>query len=1153
MILRQNPMKEVSTVDSIQLTRIHAIQWYGFCDSFDLGGQTIITGVYGCGKTGLIDLIQTVLLGHPERESRYNLSLADIGSSSREEKRDLRGYCLQDLNLKNHGQPVYARGNSRTYIALEFTWPDHKRRETWGLRIEYTSVGADADISYWRMPTRIEFGDFLGKNEVPVSAEEWENFLTRHKERVFPSKQEYLESLCAAQHLNFNARVFKPLLLQTLQFKFGKDFTEFCRNNILPDDQINLEAVRESYDRYRNLVTNMRLLQEQELVLQRIHGDFEEQKKIRDEIDALQWFLRKRAVSEAQATYKTAETALLGLRSASVAWGILDNELQQLKTDAETHLAAGHDLMRGTPNAVEFDGLKKRLELLPGEISKLEAAIDDPVGEFRAKFDRFHFLWAAGQKATRAYQWPEPKAYAPLSEILPSLLTADALSHHISELLAAVDPLSSHFLVLAQNEEAEFKSLKNKETILRGEISRIKSSLTADELPLHDALIAKLGQKNARLLGNLCTVLDEEWTDVLEINFRHKFSTIVPDDKVEIAFEILNLLPRPDERERLLCSADMAALPGIVLPGSLGEKITSSDPAVRQLIAHLLGDVMCCQSIDDAEANPRSALLTGAIKQLTGRRRRRATPASEYIIGESGRKLMVERREIMLRDLAPRIVTAEKRAKEARIPAEGFQSIKLELLQLSTGKIRLFRELEVKRSEKDTAIQRIDLFQNSEQLEKLHADLDSRAKAAEACSKAIRDHASKEPKGVSEAEREANRLKEIYDRADSQFLKWQEVEPKMLEAASRHVKLEEEIQLETTPARPASAACELLASRRQTAVANIQADIRSARVELKQDRRFTDYRDVHESDFDDNTFFDKKLTNIRESGIKDLAEDATKAEVEWEDRFQNQVLGQLQHRLAEIRETFNGLRRITAGRLIGGAAYDFSYESVKRADFDRLRQLATDREIDNLLPAGDPRVEEVKKARRSAMESLTVPAASERNDAARIREATARVRELLDARCYFTYDMDIIEAGRTEKISLAQRGRKGSGGETYNPYFIALTTAYLRAFHRHINKGRPSISILIMDEAFKVLNSEAVRDCVQIIRELGLQGVISCTDTNGGQIVEFFQWVMIVQKRVTAGTAADGHDQIENTIYSAPRNDPEIGRLLVDLIPDAPA
>jgi Putative exonuclease SbcCD, C subunit/P-loop containing region of AAA domain len=1145
-------MKEISTTGSIQLTRIHAIHWYGFCDSFDLGGQTIITGVYGCGKTGLIDLIQTVLLGHPERENRYNLSLADIGNSSREEKRDLRGYCLQDLNLKSHGQPIYSRNNTRTYIALEFTWPDHKRRETWGLRIEYTSVGADADISYWRIPVRIEFSDFLGKGEVPLSAEEWEHFLNGHKERVFPSKPEYLEAMCAAQHLNFNARVFKPLLLQTLQFKFGKDFTEFCRSNILPDDPIHLETVRESYDRYRGLVARMRLLQEQEQVLQRIQEAFAKQKTLRDEISALEWFQRKFVASEAKSVWESADAKWARLRSAAEAWRLREAELQQRKKDAEKHLADGHELMRRTPNAGEFDGLKKQQHALPQEIAQLRATLDDPVADFRAKFKRFQELCDAGKKALRDFGWAQPTSFPALSEKLPVHLDTDALVSYISELLAAVDPLAMHFNRSAQSAEDDLRSLEGRASKLRGEISRIRDSLTAEELPLHEALTARLGPDGVHLLGNLCTIVDEEWTDALEINFGHKFSSVVADDKIKVAFGIFNSLQHTDARERLLCRKDMKALPGVVRPGSLAEKITSSEPAVRQLLAHLFGDVMCCRTVDEAEANPRSILPTGAIKQPTGRRRLRATP-SEYAIGESGRLRMIERKEKEVKGLAPEIDTADRRAQAARALADGFQSIKVGLLQLSASKVRLLRELERKLSQQRDINRRLDLFENREQLEELQADLNTRIKEAEKISREIRDHNQEQPTEAVDAEREAALAREAYESAEVAWLKWQAGQPAALAAASRHLELEDEIKRETTPACPASVACKLLTSRRETLVAKTQSDLRAERLNLKQDTRFTDYRDIDENDFDDNNFFDKKLTYIRESGIKELADKATDAELEWEDRFQNQVLGQLQHKLSEIRETFNGLRRITAGRLIGGASYDFTYKSVDGPRFELLRRLAADREIDNLVPGSDPRFAEIKRNRRAAMESLTIPSAREGDDGSRVREATARVRELLDARCYFTYDMEITEAGRTEKISLAQRGRKGSGGETYNPYFIALTTAYLRAFHRHINKGRPSISLLVMDEAFKVLNSEAVRDCVQIIRELGLQGVISCTDTNGGQVVEFFQWAMIVQKRVIAGGASNGHDLIENTIYSAPRNDPEIRRLLDDIITDAPA
>jgi hypothetical protein len=1145
-------MKEVPAADSVQLTRIHAVQWYGFCDSFDLGGQTVITGVYGCGKTGLVDLIQTVLLGHPEHESRYNLSLADIGGSSREEKRDLRGYCLQDLNINDRGQPVYARKSSRTYIALEFTWPDHKRRETWGLRVEYTSIGADAHISYWKVPARLDFGDFLGKDEVPLSSEEWEGLLNKHKERVFPSKPEYLETLSASQHLNFNLRVFKPLLLQTLQFKFGKDFTEFCRSNILPEDPIKLEAVRESYDRYRSLVAKMRLLEDQEKVLQRIQESFAKQKNIRDEITALQWFQRKQVVSEAKSARETAEAKWVNLRFAAEAWRRREAELKQQKEESEKDLAAGYELMRSTPNASEFDGLKKRQHALPQEIAQLRTTLDDPVTELRTKFVRFQELLAAGKTALYQYSWAEPTTFPILLEELPIHLNTDALISHVSELLAAVDPLATHFNVLAQSAEADLRSLEGRANTLRGEIFRIENSLTAEELPLHEALTVKLGRDNVQLLGNLCTILDEEWTDALEINFSHKFSSVVPDDKIKIAFGIFNSLLRTDGRERLLCRADMKTLPGVVRPGSLAGKITSSDPAVRQLLAHLFGDVICCRTIDEAEAHPRSLLLTGAIKQPTGRRRLRATP-SEYTIGESGRLRMIQRKKEELKTLLTDIVAADRKAKAARVPADGFQSIKIGLLQLSTSKVQLLRDLEEKLLEQSSLTRRLDLFENREQLEKLRTDLNTHAKAAEKIAEAIRDHTQKQPAAASEAERDAILAKEAHERAELAWLKWRADQPAALAAASRHLELEDEIKRETTPARSASAACELLVSRRETLVVETQGNLRTDRVKLKQDVRFTDYRDIDENDFDNNTYFDKKLTYIKESGIKDLADKAAEAELEWEDRFQNQVLGQLQHRISEIRETFKGLRRITAGRLIGGASYDFTYEAVDGQHFDLLRRLAADREIDNLLPASDPRLVEIKRDRRAAMELLTIPPLRDGDNASRTREATARVRELLDARCYFIYDMEIAEAGRTETISLAQRGRKGSGGETYNPYFIALTTAYLRAFHRHINKGRPSISLLIMDEAFKVLNSEAVRDCVQIIRELGLQGVISCTDTNGGQIVEFFQWAMIVQKQVTAGAGTDGHDLIENTIYSAPRNDPEIGRLLVDLISNASA
>jgi chromosome segregation ATPase len=276
--------------------------------------------------------------------------------------------------------------------------------------------------------------------------------------------------------------------------------------------------------------------------------------------------------------------------------------------------------MHRTPNADEFDGLKKRQHALPSEIKTLRAALEDPEGEFRGKFIRFQNLWEAGQAAIRHYRWTEPAMPSSLQKILPTKLDANALSQQISELLATVDPLVTHFADLAKTAEGELRSLENKVKTLRSEIARINDSLTAEELPLHEALSTNLGRTNVQLLGNLCSILDDEWTDALEINFGHKLSSVVSDEKIKTAFEIFNSLPRTNGRERLLCRADMKALSGTIRRGSLAEKITSSDPAVMQLLAHLLGDIICCRTIDEVENHPRSILPSGAIKQHISRK-----------------------------------------------------------------------------------------------------------------------------------------------------------------------------------------------------------------------------------------------------------------------------------------------------------------------------------------------------------------------------------------------------------------------------------------------------------------------------------------------------------------------------------------------------
>ena len=56
---------------TIRLTRLHALNWYGYKDTLPIEGNALLAGVTGSGKSALMDLIQLVLVGD-QRLVRFN-------------------------------------------------------------------------------------------------------------------------------------------------------------------------------------------------------------------------------------------------------------------------------------------------------------------------------------------------------------------------------------------------------------------------------------------------------------------------------------------------------------------------------------------------------------------------------------------------------------------------------------------------------------------------------------------------------------------------------------------------------------------------------------------------------------------------------------------------------------------------------------------------------------------------------------------------------------------------------------------------------------------------------------------------------------------------------------------------------------------------
>jgi hypothetical protein len=1135
-------MKDVKTEETIQLTRIHALDWYGFSGSFDLAGQTLITGVYGCGKTALIDLIQTVLLGPPEHDNRYNLSVGDVGGTARAARRDLRGYALQDMNIMREGNRVFARQNTRTYIALEWTWPDANRRETWGLRIEFSSSGADAVIDYWRVPVRLEFDDFLAEetsdNQVPLAGDAWLRKLGELQGQRYSTRADYLEAIAATQHLNFDARVFKPLLLQTLRFSFGSNFNEFCREHILPEMRIDIEAVKESYDRYCEFVVRLRLLGEQQEILEKITAAFNTYHRLEGEISALGWFRQNFLVEEKRSAAEKASAEYAEVRQRYEKWAAEMNALKTKQDEAQSAVKEINARLGSLPNAQEFTHFKERQQALPEEIARLEQSLGDPASLIRQSFEHLLVLAEQANGLSTRQNWTVPVLPADYPTEVPDKLDVSGIETLAAHIESAAGTFAERWKDLAKEAEAEKSLLENREAALRRDLDRLNNNRSPENLILHDTLEKKFGREQVELIGDLCEVTDEKWADALEINFTHKLASLVPDNRVAEAFNLFDSFSDINPRERLACRRDFLQLSGEIEPDSLATKITSSDPAVSRLLAHLFGDVRCCDSVAAAEEHPRAILCSGAMKEPTGRRRRQRTAHPEYAIGKKGREKMIELYKMRLADLVAPQEIARSLARETAGLRDGFLNIRTTVMTLRRDKLAVARKLEELRAEQQSLFVKFSLMENREELEDLRQKSRNKQKEADDFTPLIQELVKNAPPNLEEKRQAEIATKEAWEDAEKQALMWQSAHPEGIAAAAKYRALETEVRNQSSKYHPASEVCKDLNSSRSVERESARGEALRLRQQLRDHSRITDFRDSDVDDLTNNTLWEKKLSYIVETGIKDFTHRMEEAEIEWEDRFQKNVLGQLLEQFNNIEQTFRGLQRLIAGRSIGGSQYRFKHNQSTRAEFKLLYELANDLEFhNNLLPGNAEANASIRARRKDAMKLLELASDAD-------SRAIARQRELLDPRCYFTYDLEITEAGRSETVSLNTRGRKGSGGETYNPYLIALITAYMRAFRRHEQGTRPSISLLLMDEAFKVNDSAAVRDCVNIIAQLGLQGVISCTNTVGSQVIEFFGWVMIVQKQVIPAADNTTHDTINNTVFAAPRNDAEVLRIV---------
>jgi uncharacterized protein YPO0396 len=328
------------------------------------------------------------------------------------------------------------------------------------------------------------------------------------------------------------------------------------------------------------------------------------------------------------------------------------------------------------------------------------------------------------------------------------------------------------------------------------------------------------------------------------------------------------------------------------------------------------------------------------------------------------------------------------------------------------------------------------------------------------------------------------------------------------EDVSGHLKRLEELRADVTGAFQAKDAaadrCRELFHEADNLATTRRTELIAARKMLAMAHapRFNDFN----AETPDNGPYDARLAKIAEGEIPTYEEKAKREELNWQQLFRVQVLEKLREKLLEV-ENLMALLETELKEPIGSSRYRIKAVPSRDHEYELYRKLidvsAYAREGELLFASADAEIRELVE--RLFDQLVQQP-------------ESKQALGFLDYRNYHDYDMLVEDIREPDQppASLNKHSGMFSGGENQAPFFIGILACYMRAYRRYERRRRdPSLALVPIDEAFSKLSGDCIRDCMDALEKLELQGVLSMSTGNIPYAIDHCDQVVAVHKQIT--------------------------------------
>ena len=1049
------------------------------------------TGHSGSGKSTVIDAMQVLLYANTDGRGFFNKAAAD------DSDRSLIEYLRGMVNIGENNEFSYLRNqNFSSTIVLELKRSDTGACQCVGIVFDVeTSANDISRRFFWHKGPMWDNAYRTGRRTMSIS--EVETYLQEHfnKEEYFAtSHNERFRRVLYDTYLGgLDPEKFPLLFKRAIPFRMNIKLEDFVKEYICMEQDIHIEDMQESvmqYGRMRRKIEDTCAEIEELAGIQKAYDIYQETEQ---QLEKYAYFVKKLEILDLQSQVKTLADKLAMAKE--------DLKRQEdARTAVETQIAdltgQGDNLLRRIAST-GYEDLKKQAEALNQLLERL--------GKSEARW----------QQTTQALKAWEDEDITPNQTLwdMEEFENRTIDNKTLCRLKESIADLCADTEKQRQEAAAQIRDLKNREKQTKDELEKLRSGNKAYPKYLEHArsylqrrLLEETGKGvDVHVLADLLDIKKDQWRNAVEGYLgSQKLSLVVPPKYARAALEIYGELDKKEYYNvAVLDTEKLSQSQPAVLKDALSGEVSVREPYIQPYIDLLLGKVIKCATTQ--ELRQCRIGITDSCLLYHGFRLQHINPENYSKFAYIGKDSVRKRIRLLEQEL--KSMDEQKRPLEEIVL--GCQRI-LNLERLGSEPEEYLEWLKdigawnEKQREKKLLLAKIeklktrDVDQLEQERKAVVSLCDGKKRERDELLNRIRDKENE----ISRCQNAAISLSGTLTDQERDLVKNSRLDMELAGylSAKDHPRYDREKESYVTR-------CSRVSESRDTAFQDLMT-IRTNYLRRYPNRNFP----VNHKDNEAYAHLLSSLSCDHLEEYRQKAADQARAAVE---HFKNDFMYKIRSAIREAMLRGDELNRIISRLDFGKDKYQFVIGRSKGAD-GRYYDMFMDESLevnpsdltdsfDNQLDLFTTQHENQYGVLINDLINIFIP--PENATPQELEEAKRNMDKYADYRTYLSFDMQQLIQNEDEviKIRLSRMIKKNSGGEGQNPLYVALLASFAQAYRINLSpklERNPTIRLVVLDEAFSKMDAEKVASCIELIRGLGFQAIISATNDKIQNYVE---------------------------------------------------